>query len=762
MNKPANTNYTLTINTTSGDGVSTENRTFTTNNPDELNYMMKLAGIIPYAEEIPATSCGCGGGEHTTPGYDEYSQPVDATAIPEMPATPYDGESDFNPVNSMRDWQARSYEKFTQTPSTQWPQVFEELTEELMGKGLSKTEAENKVLEVMSLDLTEQYDYGHTHYTSGQYIKQIAGGIDKNTFYRFKQNYVQSRYGDNPLSNNEGEDIAERDYSKLYEQFLTEAENSFTSKQNSKGEKVTLRKKKNEDGEFTVMMFKNGKRHEPGCYYTDDWADAVATFNKMKERIERVDESVQKKILKKTFETYAYRDKTTGKTRLTQGVAFDSLNFGGKTITESERLVREAGYNIYIGINKNTGQPARFIATESDNEGGTRFSANNKDAFNVSESDSDYKFPTYTPDSVNDMIHDNLLDDFEEDGFLYSMDSNGAPQAIELATGKRWITSGDINTPVSTDSEWVEEFVLETVKPKKVVLGKFVKNPELEITAVPVRDRVTGKHDYKVVIIDKFDNNNKQIVLLRGAGDDFAKMVERIKSTNELKFKRAGGVAWMPLPTSEISEHEDYMNYVEPLKSQGYDIQVSKRSKGGWLFKVQKDGKRVNVIEPDAGSYYVLNSEGGRSQEYASLEDALKGGFDAGISEDAPITDALTKVLGIVSKIFNRAPSSHGDLEAVNQVVRHYFSRNEPLNINNLMELVDGVMTRRISRMGDMTSVKFREALRQAIPFHLRKMGLIESGQRLDDKCWDGYKKGDPKTKISPRTGKRVNNCVPK
>jgi hypothetical protein len=27
--------------------------------------------------------------------------------------------------------------------------------------------------------------------------------------------------------------------------------------------------------------------------------------------------------------------------------------------------------------------------------------------------------------------------------------------------------------------------------------------------------------------------------------------------------------------------------------------------------------------------------------------------------------------------------------------------------------------------------------------------------------CWDGYKQGNPKTKISSKTGKRVNNCVP-
>ena len=30
-----------------------------------------------------------------------------------------------------------------------------------------------------------------------------------------------------------------------------------------------------------------------------------------------------------------------------------------------------------------------------------------------------------------------------------------------------------------------------------------------------------------------------------------------------------------------------------------------------------------------------------------------------------------------------------------------------------------------------------------------------------DNPCWDGYKVGNPKTKISSRTGKRVNNCIP-
>ena len=41
---------------------------------------------------------------------------------------------------------------------------------------------------------------------------------------------------------------------------------------------------------------------------------------------------------------------------------------------------------------------------------------------------------------------------------------------------------------------------------------------------------------------------------------------------------------------------------------------------------------------------------------------------------------------------------------------------------------------------------------------------IIESvvTEEVVDTCWDGYKLGNPKTKISSKSGKRVNNCVPK
>ena len=47
----------------------------------------------------------------------------------------------------------------------------------------------------------------------------------------------------------------------------------------------------------------------------------------------------------------------------------------------------------------------------------------------------------------------------------------------------------------------------------------------------------------------------------------------------------------------------------------------------------------------------------------------------------------------------------------------------------------------------------------------MRKFGRenpqIFEGKINEQECWDGYKKGNPKTKISNKTGERVNNCVP-
>ena len=38
---------------------------------------------------------------------------------------------------------------------------------------------------------------------------------------------------------------------------------------------------------------------------------------------------------------------------------------------------------------------------------------------------------------------------------------------------------------------------------------------------------------------------------------------------------------------------------------------------------------------------------------------------------------------------------------------------------------------------------------------------IVAQNIQEEQECWGGYKPGKPKTKISPKTGKRVNNCIP-
>lgn len=69
----------------------------------------------------------------------------------------------------------------------------------------------------------------------------------------------------------------------------------------------------------------------------------------------------------------------------------------------------------------------------------------------------------------------------------------------------------------------------------------------------------------------------------------------------------------------QLDEHENYQSYVEPLKSKGYDIEVSEVDDDGLVFHVEKDGKKITVNEPKSGVYQIS----GESKSFSSLEDAI-------------------------------------------------------------------------------------------------------------------------------------------
>lgn len=600
---PNSENYTLSINKYSEDDATTENHSYTASNAEDLKKILQLAGVLPYdvnaAEETP---CGCGGISNEVDPQQGPQEPVEI-AVPDYKDTPYDYEDSFSPEYSMPDWQARSYEKFTKTPAEQWPQVFEELTEELMTKGLTREEANEKVLEVMSLDLTENWDYGHRDMDAERGVHQYkTNTLDKSDYLRFKQRYVQAKYGDNPLAM-ETTEIAEKAKTvvDLYNDYLSEATNSYSTPINSKGERLSLNKKKDEAGDFIVRMYKNGKLYEPGCYYTDDWDDAVSTFHSMKNRL---DESGMKRYAESLVDEY-----------------IDLAREVGFTVDPEEvEEVRKTGKG-YVVMGYDSENEAYYVTRFEENEYGWDYPGNPEietksydEAFTHLENIASNVIPPSAHGDAKGTIHLKKTQESDDEGVSSWGGAQVGGTVKPLKNGVWWAKNQSGTMKTFSDEKEARSFANgkdasdldETAKPKKVVLGKFVKNPELEITAIPVRDKVTGKSDYKVAIIDKFDNNNKQIVLLRGAGTDFGKMVERIKSTNDDKFNRAGGVSWNTF--ENLSEDDPCWK--------GYK-QIGMKKKGGKeVPNCIPEGSDYEVTLEDAEEIYGTLSEELTEAEY--------------------------------------------------------------------------------------------------------------------------------------------------
>lgn len=242
--------YTLTVNKENPQTGATESHTYTANSPEEMSYLLKLAGIEPkdaVVTSVPVQQPEAQPSDsmlpvsdfedmahedpEPEPEFDEYEVPVvhpcgceDKCGCGEQtPELPYDNDT-FEPEANMNDWQARSFETLVNTPSDQWPRLVEQFVSELQSKGLTKEEAEEKVLKLMDMDIVEGYDYGHhdyghKDYMDGQHIARIRGStIDKAKWNRMDQRYVQARYGDNPLDPRGM--VEGKDFFAMYHEFL--------------------------------------------------------------------------------------------------------------------------------------------------------------------------------------------------------------------------------------------------------------------------------------------------------------------------------------------------------------------------------------------------------------------------------------------------------------------------------------------------------------------------------------------------------------
>jgi hypothetical protein len=86
------------------------------------------------------------------------------------------------------------------------------------------------------------------------------------------------------------------------------------------------------------------------------------------------------------------------------------------------------------------------------------------------------------------------------------------------------------------------------------------------------------------------------------------------------------------------------------------------------------------------------------------------------------------------------------------------------MRMNDYMDLADAIQERlrQAIQMGDKARMMELQKQRDELDAHVKKHGMMpedvsEEKQRLDPKCWTGYKKQGTKMKGDTR----VNNCVP-
>lgn len=255
-------NYSLTVNKVNPETGTSEQHSYSATSPEEMAYMLKLAGVLPVNQEDEVTvQEPIASPEPIDPeasnqymfspddfsdlsGSSDSEDEVEEPMVPEYPEVadvhscgcvgdcgcgqntpelPYDNDT-FSPEADMNNWQARSFETLVNTPSDQWPELVEQFKLELQRKGLTEEEAEERVLKLMDMDIVEGYDYGHhdyghRDYMDGHHIARIRGStIDKAKWNRMDQNYVKAGNSDNPLDPRGM--IEGKDFFAMYNEYL--------------------------------------------------------------------------------------------------------------------------------------------------------------------------------------------------------------------------------------------------------------------------------------------------------------------------------------------------------------------------------------------------------------------------------------------------------------------------------------------------------------------------------------------------------------
>jgi hypothetical protein len=226
------------------------------------------------------------------------------------------------------------------------------------------------------------------------------------------------------------------------------------------------------------------------------------------------------------------------------------------------------------------------------------------------------------------------------------------------------------------------------------------------------------------------------------------KSVNRIAENLKDRSESEGLEGWV---ASKLTMAEDYLQAVADYMdgqeiNEGYKVlppmdKEKYQARDGLEGPFSTLSGKVVYYDPKAGKYYDPDTDMYMSyDEFRRYDDDYKGMKDE--------RDEVNEAHQIDWPDKDEDGDSEMEQHAYN-AIRHGM---------HAYDAYDHVFS--MSRERDWLSANKDDIIKMFAKYGLQTEGLEEEKQRLDPKCWDGYKIGNPKTKM--KGGKRVNNCVPK
>ena len=265
-----------------------------------------------------------------------------------------------------------------------------------------------------------------------------------------------------------------------------------------------------------------------------------------------------------------------------------------------------------------------------------------------------------------------------------------------------------------------------------------------------VASKLTMAEDYLQAVSDHMNGQaleEGKPIKLRGFGPDH-------KKASGSSLKKIAG-----MKEAELDEGYKVMPPMDPKYVERKGLEGPFTTLSGKV--VYYDPKEGSYYDPDTDMYMTYDEFQNYDNDYSGMKDVKEaGGYYTQPVYDMIKQHGIEKVMhelltsldaDVIQDFMSRA-----DLDEVNEgipkdtsygvaVDGKYIAKGNKANMRRLAKNTEG------GQLMNSPSKKVGDSVGKAVE---------EEKTRLDPKCWDNKKIGDPKTKM--KNGVRVNNCVPK